>query len=48
MSPKETAVEVEYFIKMADTIPQLAQFPKDKFDALRNIYQTFGPEAVRL
>jgi adenylosuccinate lyase len=35
-------VEVEYFIDLCNSgIPQLAQFPKGKFDALRAIYQNF-------
>lgn len=42
-------VEIEYFIRMTETIPQLAEFPKDKFEALRDIYRTFGQaDAMRV
>jgi adenylosuccinate lyase len=35
-------VEIEYFIALCEyPIPQLAEFPKDKFALLRNIYTTF-------
>jgi len=37
-----TRVEIEYFIKLTDTIPQLSTFPKDAFDCLRDIYRNFG------
>jgi len=38
-------VEVEYFIALLDTgIEQLADFPVDRFDELRRLYQDFSPE----
>ncbi len=38
-------VEVEYFIALVNVgIPQLAGFPREKFDDLRQIYFTFTPE----
>ena len=38
-------VEVEYFIAMVGSgVDALADFPKDKFDVLRNIYEEFSEE----
>eukprot|EP00040_Diaphanoeca_grandis_P003112 m.23798 g.23798 ORF g.23798 m.23798 type:complete len:454 (+) comp14361_c1_seq1:55-1416(+) len=37
-----TRVEVEYFLKLSETIPQLAHFPADKHESLRDIYRNFG------
>src|SRR6056297_552320 len=38
-------VEVEYFIALVNAgIPQLADFPHEKFDALRHVYLSFSPE----
>eukprot|EP00039_Didymoeca_costata_P000495 m.45830 g.45830 ORF g.45830 m.45830 type:complete len:454 (+) comp10299_c0_seq1:27-1388(+) len=35
-------IEIEYFIALAAVLPQLEQFPKDRFNELRAIYQNFG------
>ncbi|MDE6300788.1 MAG: adenylosuccinate lyase [Muribaculaceae bacterium] len=41
-------VEVEYFIALTEIpLPQLADFPADKADALRDIYKTFSLEDAR-
>jgi len=38
-------VEVEYFIALVGTgIPQLKNFPREQFDALRQVYTGFTPE----
>lgn len=38
-------VEVEYFIALCELpLPQLADFDKTKFEALRNLYIEFTPE----
>ena len=43
-------VEIEYFIALCEIpLPQLANFPKDKFENLREIYRSFSEiEAVRV
>ncbi|MFT5336887.1 MAG: adenylosuccinate lyase, partial [Luteibaculaceae bacterium] len=36
-------VEIEYFIALCNfSVPQLANFPKDQFENLRNIYKNFS------
>lgn len=41
-------VEIEYFIALCEIpLPALKSFPKEKFDDLRNIYQTFQLENAR-
>ena len=37
-------VEIEYFIELVGVLPELADFPTEKFSALRAIYQDFGVE----
>ena len=38
-------VEIEYFIALCEyPLPELAAFPKDKFEVLRNIYQAFSEQ----
>lgn len=38
-------VEIEYFIALVDFgLPNLADFPKDKYDAIRSIYRNFTEE----
>ena len=38
-------IEVEYFIALFEVgIPQLDGFPKDKYNAIREIYSAFTPE----
>lgn len=38
-------VEVEYFIALCQVpVPQLASFPKDKYEALREIYKNFNEQ----
>ncbi len=40
-------VEVEYFIALCELpLPQLESFPKDKFEALRGLYQNFSTESA--
>jgi adenylosuccinate lyase len=40
-------VEVEYFIALCQwPLPELVSFPKDKFDALRNLYSAFDQPAA--
>ena len=40
--------EVEYFIALCRIpLPQLKDFPENRFDELRNVYQNFGPEAAQ-
>lgn len=36
--------EIEYFISLSNTIPELLDFPKDKFQLLRNLYHHFSIE----
>lgn len=41
-------VEIEYFIALCQLpLPQLEDFDKGMFDALRNIYETFTPEQAQ-
>lgn len=41
-------VEIDYFIALCEIpLPQLKDFPKDKFDALKNIYQSFSDEDAK-
>jgi adenylosuccinate lyase len=41
-------VEIEYFIALAELpLPQLAAFPHDKFEQLRDIYRTLTPADAR-
>ena len=43
-----TMVEIEYFIALCEIpLPQLAGFPRDKFDALRNVGEAFTDEDAR-
>jgi adenylosuccinate lyase len=35
-------VEIEYLIALAEVLPDLKKFPKDKSSVLRNIYKTFS------
>ena len=35
-------IEIEYFILLCDTIPELFSFPKEKFDILRKLYINFS------
>ena len=40
-------VEIEYFIALCEIpLPQLADFDKDRFESLRDIYRNFTPEAA--
>ena len=43
----QVLIEVEYFIELCGTVPELASFPKAKFGALRDIYRNFSIEDVR-
>ena len=41
-------VEIDYFIALCEIpLPQLKDFPKDKFDALKRIYQNFSDEDAK-
>lgn len=35
-------VEIEYFIALCDTVPQMAAFPRDQFEVLRQAYIAFS------
>ena len=37
-------VEVEYFLELVKMLPQLADFPKDKVDALRAVHLEFSAQ----
>mmetsp|Transcript_28727 Transcript_28727/g.75427 ORF Transcript_28727/g.75427 Transcript_28727/m.75427 type:complete len:462 (-) Transcript_28727:52-1437(-) len=37
-------VEIEYFIELSKTVPQLADFPQDRVAELRTVYEKFGVE----
>ena len=40
-------VEIEYFIALCEIpLPQLSGFPSSKFEALRDLYREFSPEAA--
>eukprot|EP00035_Acanthoeca_spectabilis_P023639 m.450282 g.450282 ORF g.450282 m.450282 type:complete len:457 (-) comp19959_c0_seq1:207-1577(-) len=39
-------LEIEYFIELSKTVPQLAEFPQDRVEDLRGIYKGFGVEAA--
>ncbi len=41
-------VEIDYFIALCEIpLPQLKDFPKDKFDALKSIYQNFSDDDAK-
>ncbi len=40
-------VEIEYFIRLVDVIPQLADFPRNLFPQLRSLYREFTSDVAK-